>query len=390
MYFSFCPTKRIYGEQSIRALMRELKSAERIGVVASGSAVHGTSIMNELDSVSGRIVFQKVLSGQGEPDYRLAASLAEEFSSHHITHIICIGGGSIIDLTKAAALMAQFEGNAEEKWGSLVSTPFDATAIPLVVVSTVPGTSSESNSTFVISDPKGYKKAIARIGCFPLAMAFDPVFSVGVSVRQLHLGMFDALMHVLEQSIRPELVCLTNDGLCISMVATLLDLHHRLLVGSFEKNDLVRYSRISSVIIDGSLLGRGVHVDSVTHEIATFLSCHFEMAHGATLACVLPEYLDHPANRSKKARFESLMAQSVSAVNLFYGQSVIPDVFDLHQYISETGIVESCYVPLGGAIEDAEIVSFMNERDAFWSQKSVDKIDAEKILRTVLKNITNA
>ena len=233
MYFSFCPTKRIYGERSIRTLMHELAEAKRIAVVASGSSMNGTAIFAELESVASRIVLQKVITGAGEPSYQAAAALADEFFAAQITHIIAIGGGSIIDLAKAAALMAQYEGDSETKWEKLVASPFDVSAIPLVAVSTVPGTSSESNSTFVISDPKGYKRAIAKIGCFPIAMAFDPSFSGGVSTTQLHLGMFDAFTHVLEQFIRPEPVCLTNDGLCISMTATLLDLHQRLLNDSF-------------------------------------------------------------------------------------------------------------------------------------------------------------
>ena len=386
MYYSYCPTKRIDGEQSIRSLLRELSTADRIAVVASGTSAAGTAVLAELESVASRIVLQKVYTSAGEPGYAAAAALADDFAAHRISHIICIGGASIIDLAKAAAVMAQYEGDAEAKWTKLAASPFDTAAIPLAVVSTVPGASSESNSTFVIVDPKGYKRPMARINCFPLVMAFDPAFSAGITAAQLHKGMFDAFTHVLEQCIRPERVCLTNDGVCISAISTLFDLSHRLLDGNFAQADLLRYARISSIILDSSTLGRGVEVDSVTHEIAIFLSAHFAMAHGSTLAAVLPEYLDHPASIAKRQRFEHLTRQSVAAVNAFYGRDVLPS-FDVRRHIAEIGIVDARPARCSDGSLEPAIRQFIDERETFWAQKRVETRDVEAILRTVLARL---
>lgn len=386
MHFSFCPTKRIYGAGSIGALLRELGPAGRIAVVASGTSVDRTDVLGELDGLAERIVLRRVFSGLGEPTYATAGELAADFQSAAASHVVAIGGASIIDLAKAAAIMAQYDGDASARWEGLVASPFDVAAIPLFVINTVPGASSESNGNFVMSDPRGYKHPLARLRSFPVAMAFDPRFAAGLAPSQIQKGLFDALTHVLEQCLRPEPVCPINDGLCVTAMAALLDLHRCLLEGSFGDDQLMRFSRISSIALDSATLGRGVEPDSITHELGVFLSAHFPMAHGATLAAVLPEYLDHPASAGKRQRLGHLAGLAVASVNAFYGREALP-AFDLRRHIAASGIVEAPYRQKTDADLDAAIAAFVDERDAFWSRKKVKGDDMRAVLGEVVARL---
>lgn len=386
MYFSYCPTKKIYGKNSIHALEREIRSTTQIAIIASNSAINNSEITFDLNTTWNRAVFKKIYSNAGEPTYEQAALLANELAWNNVQVIVCIGGGSIIDLSKAAALMAQFDGTAFEKWEKLKGSSFDIPSISLYVVSTVPGTSSESNSVCVITDPTGYKCAISKASSFPVCMAFDPSHSRSLPLQQIHRGLFDAYVHVLEQCIRDDVVCIINDNLCVAAITTILDLHHRLLNAAFTDEDLVRFSRISSFIIDSSTLGRGVVVDAVTHELATFLSGHFPMSHSTTLACVLPDYLAHSSNTGKRGRFDYLMERATSSVNAFYNRNVLLP-FDLHRFIAESSIVESHYERQSIDSIDRSIRLFLDERDKFWKQKCISKSDAEEVLRKVLRTL---
>jgi len=282
--------------------------------------------------------------------------------------------------------MMQFSGTPEEKWKELCDSSFNVASLPVYVVSTLPGTSSESNCTFVIEDPWGYKRAISRIASFPVAMAFDPRYALSVSDAQLCMGVFDAYVHVLEQCIRPDSRDLTNDGLCISIVSTLLYLHEKIIDGSFTSGDLVKFSRVSSIILDGFSLARGLPVDAVTHEIATFLSRHFKMQHAATLACVLPEYLEHESCVGKYNRFRHVMKESVSALDSFRGRNVHRD-FNLRDHIAGAGLIGCAYeLKVDGDFE-AAIGAFVNERIGFWESKGVSAPSVRQILDKVLKTI---
>jgi len=386
MYFSYCPTKKIFGDNAVPALAREIGDAGRIALIASASAMSAPGLAEALAPLDARICLRQISHAAGEPDYLAVGALADTLRERQVTLLLCVGGASVIDLAKAAAVCAHFPGNAEEKWAQLLASPFDTPALPIAVISSLPGTSSESNSTFVVKDARRNKRAISKLHCFPRVMAFDPRFAATLPRRQLHLSMFDAYMHVLEQCIRPDPVCLVNDGLCITALSTILDLHRRLVSGEFADEDLLRFSRISSFIIDGATLGRGVTVDAVTHEIAVFLSAHFPMAHGETLARVLPEYLAHPANAGKRARFEQLMARSVTALNAFHGKSVIAD-FELHRHIAESGILGQPVAGGRAPIGETEIAAFLDERDAFWQQKGVAKEDVGEVLRRTIQRL---
>jgi alcohol dehydrogenase YqhD (iron-dependent ADH family) len=386
MHFSFCPTKRIYGGGSIKALLRELARAKRIAIVVSGSAAAKTAVLDELADIADRIVLQRIFSNLGEPSYDSAGQLASDLEQAQATHVVAIGGASIVDLAKAAAIMVQFGGDADTRWSRLLSSPFDVAGLPLYVINTVPGASSEANGGFVLSDALGFKRPLARLNSFPVAMAFDPRYAATLSPTQIHTGLFDALMHVLEQCIRPEPVCPINDGLCVAAIAAILDLHRSLCDSVFGAEELMRFSRISSFALDSATLGRGVEVDGVTHELGVFLSAHYRMAHGATLAAVLPRYLDLPSSAGKRQRLAHLTALAVASVNAFHGREVLP-AFDLRRHIAGAGIAQGPWrqktdIELGAAMD-----AFIDERGSFWAQKKVDKDEIRAVLGCVVAEL---
>ncbi len=387
MFFSYCPTKRIYGEQAVSGLCRDIPKTARIGLVASATAWKCNELKIELQHIQEQICYQKIFHNLGEPGFQDAVQLAICIQEVKVDLILCIGGGSIIDLCKAAAVMGMFQGDSLLKWQQLQSSSFDASAIELMVISTVPGTSSESNNAFVITNPEGYKTAFSKMRTFPKVMAFDPRWSKGLTERQLQLGLFDSLVHIAEQFIRPQSSDLTNDGLCIALMATLLDLHDRLVSGFFDDHDLTRFSRASSIIIDSATLGRGTSLDFVTHELAVFISAHIPLPHAATLACVFPYYLEYPGHEDYHHRFQKLMNQATLQVNSFREQHVLP-TFNLREHIMRSELVpKNLKISRSTEFKD-RIDLFIRDRSAFWSQKLVHVDVIRAILNQVLEHLS--
>ncbi len=388
MIFSHCPTKRIFGSQSVRSLCVDVPSQARIAVVTSRTAWRnsGSILLEEFSSIADRIVIDALEIDQGEPDFVRASQLADTFQFQRINTIIAIGGGSIIDLCKAASVMSFFQGDAINRWVSLKNSAFDTPALDLMVVSTVPGTSSESNNGFVISDPDGFKAAFSKKYTFPKVMAFDPALSSSLSETQLQLGLFDALVHVAEQCIRTDRMDLTNDGFCIAALSTLLDLHRRLVNGAFDSDDLLRFSRISTHIIDSATLGRGVSVDFVTHELAVFLSGYLKIPHASTLACVFPEYLEHPAHAPYRIRFEQLMQLAVQQINGFYHQNMCTH-FNLRQHISQSRLIPNQVEWVRDQPSRLDVENYLRSRSGFFEKKSVSLEAAHEILLNAMERL---
>ncbi|HOI52467.1 MAG TPA: iron-containing alcohol dehydrogenase, partial [Azonexus sp.] len=143
MYFSYCPTKKIFGDNAVPALAREIGDAGRIALIASASAMNAPGLAEALAPLDARICLRQISHAAGEPDYLAVGALADTLRERQVTLLLCVGGASVIDLAKAAAVCAHFPGNADEKWAQLLASPFDTPALPIAVISSLPGTSSE-------------------------------------------------------------------------------------------------------------------------------------------------------------------------------------------------------------------------------------------------------
>jgi alcohol dehydrogenase class IV len=85
----------------------------------------------------------------------VAAAQGKEYDA-----LVALGGGSNIDLAKAAAVVFRYGGSAEEYFGvDRVPGPI----LPLVAVSTTAGTGSEVSGASVLADPAhGRRGAIMK------------------------------------------------------------------------------------------------------------------------------------------------------------------------------------------------------------------------------------
>lgn len=127
--------------------------------------------------------------------------------------IIAVGGGSVIDTAKCAALLATNDGPLQKYE---VNVPSDVTAgtigehpIPLVTIPTTAGTGSEVDFWAVITDEdRAFKMAIGQPPLVPGGpylgadvSIVDPELTVSLPPRQTAATGFDAFSHALENHV---------------------------------------------------------------------------------------------------------------------------------------------------------------------------------------------
>ena len=124
---------------------------------------------------------------------REAGKCAADFGADFL---IAVGGGSVLDAAKAAAIFAtnRFE-NAEDIYTQNNITP----PLPLTVIGTTAGTGSEVSKVAVITvDTTGEKRSISRDECYAALALCDPKYTYRLPRSVTVSTALDAFAHATE------------------------------------------------------------------------------------------------------------------------------------------------------------------------------------------------
>jgi len=134
--------------------------------------------------------------GRAKPTVDAVAACVEAARGQDYDALVALGGGSNIDLAKAAAVVLRYDGAAEDYFGvNQVPGPI----LPLIAVSTTAGTGSEVSAASVLADPANQRRgAILSNFVRPQAAIYDPLLTVSCPRQVTADAGIDALTHAVE------------------------------------------------------------------------------------------------------------------------------------------------------------------------------------------------
>jgi len=134
--------------------------------------------------------------GQAKPTLDTVAACVASAQEKEYGALVALGGGSNIDLAKAAAVVLRYGGSAEAYFGEhQVPGPI----LPLVAVSTTAGTGSEVSAASVLADPAHSRRgAILSNYLRPQVAVYDPLLTVSCPPQVTADAGIDALTHAVE------------------------------------------------------------------------------------------------------------------------------------------------------------------------------------------------
>ena len=207
--------------------------------------------------------------------------------------VIGLGGGSAMDAAKAIAVAATHEFPIREfllpdEKGS-VRQPTDRT-LPLVLVTTTAGTSSELTPFAVISTPAGKEKSAIRAPqLFARTSICDPELTLRVPPETTAATGVDVLCHAVEAFISTNASPLTDSA--AEQAIRLVAQHLPRAVADGSDREARRGMSLANVFAGYGLSNAGV---SMLHALEHPVSGHFpEVAHGQGLAALLVSYARH-------------------------------------------------------------------------------------------------
>lgn len=192
------PVKILFGQGRIN----ELKTiAQELGcsrgmIVADPFFMTNGLAQKIIDESEGKIV--SVFSDVSpNPDVAEVDACAAAIKQDDIDFLIALGGGSAMDLAKAAGSVCLIDDSICVYHGTGVALPQDH--LPLIAVPTTAGTGSEVTCVSVLTDHTNGKKApIVSDGFYPVYALIDPELTYSMPPRVTAGTGLDVLAHALE------------------------------------------------------------------------------------------------------------------------------------------------------------------------------------------------
>ncbi|MFK3960284.1 iron-containing alcohol dehydrogenase [Guptibacillus hwajinpoensis] len=287
------PTKLIFGKGQLEALKTEVPQyGKRVLVVYGGGSIKKNgvydSVMNTLNEI-GAEVFE--LSGV-EPNPRLTTvhKGVDICKENNIDFILAVGGGSVIDCTKAISAGAKYDGDA---WDFVTKKAFPEAALPFGTVLTLAATGSEMNPGSVITNWDTQEKyGWGHPLVHPKFSILDPENTYTVPKNHTVYGMVDMMSHVLEQYLHPESNTELQENMQFSVLETVMNTAPKLL------EDMQNYDHRATIMLSGTValnqsLQMGVRGDWASHNIEHAVSAVYDIPHAGGLAILFPNLMKH-------------------------------------------------------------------------------------------------
>ena len=231
--------------------------------------------------------------------------------------VIGVGGGSAMDAAKIIAAGVLYQG---DPWNMVVSrhdqmtAVFPTEALPLVMVPTLPATSSEMNCGAVVTNDETLEKSYVFADClFPKVSILDPVLTCSLPPYQTACGAADAISHALESYLNSDGDTPVQDRMMEGVILTTMEYVGKALA---DPNDVTVRAHLqwAAAVAWNGWAQCGIGGWAPMHQLGHVLSARHDVTHGASLAVVMPAWMKH-LHRRRLDRYVQ-MAERVFGVRV--------------------------------------------------------------------------
>jgi alcohol dehydrogenase YqhD (iron-dependent ADH family) len=210
--------------------------------------------------------------------------------------IIAVGGGSAMDVAKITAAGVQYQ---DDLWKMIVSrhdqevTEPPQKALPLLMVPTLPATSSEMNCGAVVTNERIMEKSYVFAEClYPKVSIVDPSLTCSLPPFQTACGAADTISHAMETYLNGVDDTPLQDRLLEAVITTIMENVGKALED--PNNVKVRaHLQWASVVAWNGWFQAGVGGWAPMHQLGHVLSARHNVTHGASLAVVMVAWMKY-------------------------------------------------------------------------------------------------
>lgn len=353
----YAPTRVVFGKDAEQQIAQQVRNhgGKRILVHYGGGSAERSGLLNAVRSQLKATGIEFVELGGVVPNPLLSKVYEgiELCRKNNVDFILAVGGGSVIDSSKAIAYGVNYDGDVWDFWDGKA---FPQQSIPVGVVLTIPAAGSEMSSSCVITKDEGLlKRGINSDLCRCKFVIMNPERTYTLPAYQTAAGATDIMMHTMERYFSKYEEMTLTDSISEALLRTVKDA--ALIVMKDPQNYRYRAQIMwASSLAHNDLTECGTEKDFATHRLEHELSALFGVTHGAGLAALWPSWARYVMHKHLN-RFVQFAVNVMGVQNDFSNpeQTAERGIEAIEKFYREIGMPTNIHELLGRDITDDEI-----------------------------------
>lgn len=339
--FNYCtPTRLIFGEGVIKDLPEVMSHyGKNILLTYGGGSIKKIGLYDKvLELLKGYEIYELpniMPNPKYDPSVLDGVRMCKQ---HNIDVILSVGGGSVLDCSKAIAGGAKYDG---EPWDLITYKAETKDALPIVDIITLAATGSEYDAGGVISRTEtNDKTCYSDPHLYPEVSFLDPTYTFTVSKKQTSAGIADAMNHIFEQYFCEDSTIL-NDGFMEAGLRSLMINGRKCLDNPEDYNARAEMMLVCTYGCNDIYSLGNSQSGWPCHGMEHALSAYYDITHGEGLAIITPRWMKHILSDKTVDRFVKY------GVNVFGIDSNLDKMEIANKAIEETyKFYESINIPM--------------------------------------------
>ena len=270
-----------------------------------------------------------------------------------VDFILAVGGGSVIDSSKAIGYGVPYEGDVWDFWDNKA---VPQTAMPIGVVLTIPAAGSEMSSSTVITQDEGMlKRGFNSDLCRCKFAVMNPERTYTLPPYQTAAGATDIMMHTLERYFSKYEDATLTDAIAEALLRTVKDAAFEVLKNPEDYRNRANIMWASS-LSHNDLTECGTEKDFAVHKLEHELSGLFGVTHGAGLAALWGSWARYVMDKHV-SRFVKFAVNVMGVTNDFTDPcaTALRGIEAIEHFFQQIGMPTSIPALIGRKATDEEI-----------------------------------
>lgn len=298
----YSPTEFVFGkstEEQTGKLAKQYNATKALVVYGGGSAVRSGLLDRVCNSLQAVGISTVCMGGvRPNPTDDKVYEGIDIVRKENIDFIIAVGGGSVIDTSKAIACGIMYDGDF---WDFFVGKAKVKEALPVGVVLTIPAAGSEGSGNAVITKVATKQKLGIKqpMTLRPRFAIMNPELTMTLPAWQTASGICDMMIHILERYFTNTENTEIGDRMCEGVLIAIINEAHKVMANP-QDYDARANIMWSGMVAHNGTCGVGCVEDWSSHQMEHEVSALYDVTHGAGLAVITPAYMTFMAQHHPK------------------------------------------------------------------------------------------
>ncbi|MCR5046163.1 MAG: iron-containing alcohol dehydrogenase [Treponema sp.] len=292
----YSPTYFVFGKESENQAGEYVKKfgGSKVLIHFGGKSAKSSGLLDRVEASLKKEGIPFVSLGGVKPNPRsgLVYEGIELCKQEKVDFVLAVGGGSVIDSSKAIAAGVLYDGDF---WDFYTGKPIEK-ALPVGTVLTIAAAGSEGSPDSVITKEEGmFKRGTGSDAIRPKFSILNPALTQTLPPYQSAAGITDIMAHLYERYLTNTKDVEVTDRLIEALLLTMKHEGPRVIAdpNNYEARANIMWA---GMMAHNNSCGVGRSQDWNSHNIEHELSALYDCAHGAGLAVTMPAVFKYVMN----------------------------------------------------------------------------------------------